>query len=64
MKNIQTWFTANKLYINRDKTCFMNFKSRNCRIQDNEINIKLNELSIKRETSTKFIGVIIDENLN
>ena len=64
MKSIQTWFTANKLYINRDKTCYMIFKSRNCRIQDNVISIELNDLSIKRETSTKFLGVIIDENLN
>ena len=43
---------------------YMIFKSRNCRIQDNVINIELNDLSIKRETSTKFLGVIIDENLN
>ena len=64
MKNIHTWFTANKLYINRDKTCYMVFKSRNCRIKGNEINIELNDLTIKRETSIKFLGVIIDENLN
>ena len=64
MEKIQTWFTANKLYINRDKTCYMIFKSRNCRIQDSEINIELNNVRIKRETSTKFLGIIIDENLN
>ena len=64
LKKMQSWFTANKLYINQDKTCYMIFKNRNSKTQDKDIYVELNNTRIKRETKTKFLGVIIDENLS
>ena len=64
--NINTWFQTNKLSLNVDKTKYVLFhKSR----QKNKIplnlpSLKIDQTEIKREQSLKFLGVLVDENLN
>ena len=60
------WFQANKLSLSKDKTRFTLF----CKLQDRD-NLplqlpvfKINDYEIKRSSSIKFLGVMVDENLN
>ena len=66
LKNINTWFQANKLSLNSKKTKYVLFhKPRKKRIIPLNLPIlKINDTEIKREHSLKFLGVIVDENLN
>ena len=65
---IEDWFAANKLTLNVGKTVLMLFKPKTKRANQNKENIKLN-ISLNGEkipckTHTKFLGLLIDENLN
>ena len=62
-KIYNNWFTANKLVLNPDKTCYMLFKPKNKEICDSAIKICIGNHEIKKVNSTKFIGVQIDANL-
>ena len=60
--NISTWFKCNKLSLNIDKTCFINFNVS----QSQPIllrNISIDNLPITEKKSTKFLGVTLDDNL-
>ena len=59
------WLSANKLTLNNSKTEFMIIGSRYrlANLEDN-LEIKLGEHSIKRVTSKKSLGVILDCQLN
>ena len=63
-KNSQ-WLKANKLSLNERKTKFTLFHKP--RDKDNSPfqlpNLKVNNNEIKRNSSIKFLGVIVDENL-
>ena len=63
-KNSQ-WFKANKLSLNEGKTKFTLFHKP--RDKDNLLlqlpNLKINNNEIKRSSSIKFLGVLVDENL-
>lgn len=61
MKLLYDWFTANKLTINIDKTNFIYFKPKTKMV--NDIEITYNSKVVKRVTSTKFLGLKIDEKL-
>ena len=65
LEKISKWFKANKLSLNEGKTKFTLFhKPRhkdNLRLQ--LPNLKLNNNEIKRSSSIKFRGVLVDENL-
>ena len=50
MKQLHSWFTANKLTLNTDKSSFTE-------------HIEFSDFKIKRTTCVKYLGVIIDENL-
>ena len=60
------WFQANKLSLNANKTKYVFFhkprKKKN--IPLNLPILKINQIEIKREQALKFLGVMIDENLN
>ena len=66
LKNIHEWFKANKLSLNISKTKYSFFHP----IQKkNDIPLRLpqlciNHTQIKRESSIKFLVVLLDENLN
>ena len=64
--NINIWFCVNKLSLNASKTKYVFFhKSRqNSNIPLNLPMLKINQTEIMREKSLKFLGVMIDENLN
>ena len=63
--NINTWFQANKLSLNANKTKYVLFhKSRSKKnIPADLPMLKISETEIKREHSLKFLGVMVDENL-
>jgi hypothetical protein len=54
------WFSANKLTINIEKTCYSIFGNNG----DANPQIKLGETLIQRTQSTKYLGVYLDEKLN
>ena len=65
-KNLNKYMTLNKLHINMTKCCYMLFRPKSN--QDDQpypdLRLKINNTIIKQVTHTKFLGVIIDENLN
>ncbi|MEE4247207.1 MAG: reverse transcriptase family protein [Kangiellaceae bacterium] len=63
LTNLATWLKANKLSINYTKTQYIIFKTKNKRCQSTKA-IMLDEHEILRVTSTRFLGVILNETLN
>ena len=66
---IHKYMLANKLHVNVKKCCYMLFnphKSRNKCSQDsqNDLELRMNNHIIERVAKTKFLGVIIDEDLS
>ena len=59
LHKVSTWLDANKLSINTKKTHFMVFHRR--RIKANDGNVVMQQNTIDRVNSTKFLGLIIDE---
>ena len=62
LHNIFKWVTANKLAVNIKKTNYILFQSRS--VVNNLESIFYGGCKLNRVTNTKFLGVIIDENLN
>ncbi len=58
------WFRANKLTLNLGKTNFILFKPKSQTQNDIQITLSLGDVEIKRETVTKFLGMLLDEHLN
>ena len=57
------WFGNNFLHLNISKTTYMRFHT--AQYQGNlDISIKVGDSSISRSATTKFLGLILDENLN
>ena len=63
MIQLTTWFNANKLTLNADKSSFTIFKSSRKTIPNQPDNIEFHDQQIKRTSHIKFLGVILDENL-
>jgi hypothetical protein len=59
---INEWFRSNFMYLNIDKTHFLQFKTKNS--QKIDLNITLAEKYITNTTSIKFLGLITDEKLS
>lgn len=59
---ISTWFKCNKLSLNLDKTCFINFCASQTHF-DQVINIVIDDISIVERKSTKFLGITLDSKL-
>ena len=61
LPKIEAWFLSNKLTINASKTEYMI----NGRIQsENPLNICLNNTALNKSNSVKYLGVMIDDQLN
>ena len=60
LKLIDYWLPLNKLSLNISKTHYMLFTRSNPTIQ----NISMRNVSFERLDQTKFLGVIVDENLS
>ena len=69
IQEIQNYMVCNKLHINLDKSCYMHFaksskKSDNVEMcNENDTSIFISGTEIKQVTDTKFLGVIIDQDL-
>ena len=70
INNLYTWFCTNKLSLNAGKTKYIIIKPRQRHCDISGRNISINNVSLTRignncpETSTKFLGIRIDENLS
>ena len=63
MNQLHTWFSANKLTLNTDKSTFTIFKSKRKIINNLPEHLEFSDYKIKRTSFVKYLGVIIDENL-
>ena len=64
LKNISEWFKANKLSLNISKTKYSLFYSTRYKGIPNDLpKLEIENVQIKRNNVTKFLGVLIDENL-
>ena len=63
MIQLTTWFKANKLTLNSDKSSFTIFKSNRKSIPNLPDTIEFHDQKIKRTSHIKFLGVTLDENL-
>ena len=61
LHKVSTWLDANKVSINSKKTHFMVFHR--SRIKTSDINVVMQQNTIDRVNSTKFLGLIIDDKL-
>lgn len=63
LSSINKWFSANNLYLNKTKTCYLRFHSRQ-RLEDLSIDVLVEGEHIAGAKSVKFLGVYIDSTLN
>ena len=63
LNQVNQWFLANKLKLNVDKTSCMIFKTRNKKIDLNNVNIHIAGINVPIVHSTKFLGVTLDDHL-
>ena len=64
MNKLSIWLASNKLTLNTDKTHYMYVIFHRARLKQTKIEINLGNISIKRVSFTKLLGVIIDEKLS
>ena len=60
---ISLWFQANKLNLNLSKCNYTVFGSKTRTVQTQNLNVKINGISIKQIEVIKYLGILIDENL-
>jgi hypothetical protein len=63
LQKLLVWLQCNRLSLNIDKTHFMLFRSKNKMIKRPLIPLKINNQFIEEVHQTKFLGVIIDDQL-
>ena len=65
LENVSTWFKSNKLSLKVDKTKWLLFSplSKRQSLPQTLPNLLIENIHIKREYVTKFLGVFIDKNL-
>lgn len=64
LSNLAQWFSVNKLSLNVEKTHFAIFHSPNVSVPEDIPPIKIQNENLIRQSSTKFLGITIDESLN
>ena len=60
---INSWFLANRLSLNVQKTCYMLFKPRVKMKTRNTIDLFINGLKIDQSSSSTYLGITLDEDL-
>ena len=58
------WFRANKLSLNISKTNYVLFQSKNLKENISDCELKFGTEIIERKPYVKFLGLLIDENMN
>ena len=61
---ISDWLLANKLTLNKANTCYMLFTPSISSNTCTELDLHINKYKINKVSSTKYLGVLIDENLD
>ena len=61
LSTLSDWFAANKLTLNLDKTVCVLFQKNN---NKKEIELKVKDMLIPRQSETKFLGMWLDQSLN
>jgi hypothetical protein len=61
---ISNWFKLNKLSLNIKKTNIMIFKNKYSHVPTPDIKITIDDKNIDRVKVTKFLGILIDDNLS
>ena len=61
LEKVLDWLLANKLIINLNKTHSMLFTNKRV---ERKINIRAKNTTLEQKTECKFLGVIVDENIN
>ena len=64
LKEINEWFSANKLTLNLSKTSYVIFKSKRCTDTNIPNSIKYEDMEIHRETQVKYLGLTLDKHLD
>lgn len=64
LAKVDTWFRCNKLSINISKTNYIMFRSNNKPAHTDYVCPQINGQNIDNVSSTKFLGILIDEFLN
>jgi len=63
LDKLQTWFLANKLSLNIDKTCFTIFYSRVVKYVNYDVNLFIGGKKITKVSRCKYFGLFMDERL-
>ena len=62
LSQISNWLNASKLSLNLSKSYFMIFQPKKTKYEQ-EVTIKINNQSLSKVSSTKFLGYVIDEDM-
>ena len=58
---INNWLTANKLHLNKEKTCFTVFTP--TKSNSPSVNVKLNGYKLEQVTTCWYLGIVVDNKL-
>ena len=61
---VREYMVLNKLHINMTKCCYIHFKPKSSSPTNSALELNICDFPIKRVDSTKFLGVVIDEQLS
>jgi hypothetical protein len=64
LSQISNWFKLNKLSLNIDKTNFMIFKNKHSNKPELNLTIEIDHTCINKVNTTKFLGVLIDNDFS
>ncbi len=64
LRDLFDWCRANKLTFNIEKTCYTIFKTPRMKIPNFLHNVNIGNVTVPRVLSTKYLRLILDENLN
>ena len=64
LQKISNWFKFNKLSLNIDKTNFVIFKNKHSNKPDLNFKIEIDNKNFDKVEVTKFLGILIDNNLS
>ena len=64
LKKIDFWLRKNKLSLNYSKTTFIVYNKQPHKTYNHNFNIKINNISLQKVNSVKYLGIFFDDKLN
>ena len=61
LSHVNDWFALNKLSLNLKKTNYILFRSHRKPIPSNTLTLHINNVEIPKVSSTKFLGILVDQ---